>query len=842
MFYTYVEKFGKRIYHRYVDENGKRREQVVEEFPIELYVPGVRRDGTALDGRTLSRLDFPTVQGASEFLRSNQAEALDIYGNTDLASQFIAKCYPGEIEYDASKFVILNFDIEVEHDNGFPHAHIAANEVQSITMKVFGRDKFITLGLKDYTPKRPQDIYVKCNNEAHLLNAFIGFFKTIKPDIITGWNIVGFDIPYLVNRMRRILGTGEADKLSPFSAWTKRTITEAKIKNARGDDAQTYRILGVTALDYLEIYKKFSPDKLESYKLDFVGEHEEVGRKFDLTQWGGNLMRLYREDFDSFIEYNAQDVYLVELLDRKLQFMSLAASIAYMTHSRHRDILGTTKIWDNLIYNMLLEDGIQIPPLKERRERGEFVGGYVKEPKPGLYRWVVSLDFSSLYPTIIRMFNMSPETLVDRSVGKEFAERLLAKEAVTGDALERGLSIVGNGTTYRQGSPGVIPRAMTYVFNERKRIKNEMLKVEGMVQETSGKKGKEELRTQVVMLDAKQKAVKVVANGGYGATATESFRYYDLNIAEGITTTGQIFNKFAQEVINDILNKASGTDGVDYIFMGDTDSVYFSLETWVKKQGLEGESKEKTVDAIDRFVQNELETRLNRAFKEFGCDYLGAKENLMDMKREAIADVCVVRGKKNYIINVLDNEGVRYSQPKLKVIGLESVRSSTPGIVREELVESYKLVAQGGTEAQLQERVRNFAAAWKEQPLWKVAFPRGVSEIEKWRTHDGMVYKKGTPIHCKASIFYNDMVNKDPELSRTYPLIKEGGKIRFIYLKQPNHARASVIAFPEETLPPEFGLNDYIDFDTQYEKAYLNPLRSIVSLVGWSTEKKATLW
>lgn len=390
----------------------------------------------------------------------------------------------------ANRWVPYKGSIYAPRDVGFPKPEHAANEIQSITMKVFGQDKFITLGLKDYTPKRKQDVYVKCNNEGHLLNAFIGFVKVIKPDILTGWNIVGFDIPYLVNRIARVLGKGEADRLSPFSQWTKRTITEAKIKNVKGDDAQTFRILGITALDYLDLYKKFSPDKLESYKLDFVGEHEEVGRKFDLSEWGGNLMRLYREDFESFIDYNIQDVYLVELLDRKLQFMSLAASVAYMTKSRHRDVLGTTKIWDNLIYNMLLEDGIQIPPLQERRERGEFVGGYVKEPKPGLYRWVVSLDFSSLYPTIVRMFNMSPETLLNTSVGKQFADKLLSREANTKEVLGEGATIVGNGTIYRQDVVGVLPRAMTFVFNERKRIKNHMLEEDAKKQELIAKKAK----------------------------------------------------------------------------------------------------------------------------------------------------------------------------------------------------------------------------------------------------------------------------------------------------------------------------------------------------------------
>lgn len=844
MFYTFVDRMGPRVFHRFVDDSGKRHEEIINGYPIELFTPGKTHDSNSLNGTKLSRVSFPDIREAAEFVK-NYKDAMPIYGQTSFAHQFISYQYPDNIEFDVSKFVILNFDIEVKSDEGFPHPHIAKDPILSISMKVFGKDQFITLGLKPYEKRREQDIYVQCNNEAHLLNVFLGFWKRIRPDIITGWNIEGFDIPYLVNRMKRILGEDMVKQLSPFAASIRHGVTEMPIKDGRG--ATTYRILGVNMLDYIQLYKKFNPEKLESYRLDFVGEHEGVGRKLDYAEYGNSLTRLYNENFQKFIEYNEMDVELVEKLDKKKDFIRLAISVVMMTKSRYSEVFGTVKIWDNLIYNMLKKDNIQIPPENFTAEAKDFIGGFVKEPIPGRYKWVVSLDLTSLYPSIIRMYNMSPETIVANARGTDtWLAKMLRMDPVTDEAKEEGCVMAANGTIYRQDIQGVLPRAMAFVFDERKRVKNQMIAEEKKKQkaEKEYKKTKDSgvyaniqsLDALISALDAAQKGLKVVANGGYGATANTAFRYFNPEISEAITLTGQMTIQYIEKKINAFVNNLLGTDGVDYVVTMDTDSVYVTLDAWVQTLGLSENND--IVDKIDALVKEKIEPMLAREYQAL-ADYVGAKKNFMDMKREAIGDVGIFRGKKNYILQVYDNEGVRYTEPKLKMVGIETARSSTPRIVRDELAECLKVIV-NGSNADLFKRISAFKHTFDTAPLVAIAFPRGVSEIKKWTTNGPIPYKKGTPIHVKATIFHNKLIQDSPELHTKYEQIKEGNKIKFIYLREPNKLRSNAIAFVEE-LPAEFGLDADVDRSLQFEKCFLSPLKSFTDLVGWKVEKKATL-
>lgn len=836
---------GPRVFHRFVDDQGKRHEEIISGFPIELYTPGKTSDAKSLTGGNLSRIPFTDIKDAAEFVK-NYKDAMPIYGQTSFAHQFISYQYPENIQFDISKFVILNFDIEVKSDEGFPHPHTAKDPILSISMKVFGRDQFITMGLNPYQKRREQDIYVHCNSEAHLLNVFLGFWKRIRPDIITGWNIEGFDIPYLVNRIKRVLGAKMTKELSPFAAHVHYGVTEMPIKDGRG--ATTYRILGINVLDYMALFKKFNPEKLESYRLDFVGEHEGVGKKVDYSEYGNSLTRLYNENFQKFIEYNEQDVGLVEALDQKKDFIRLAIAVTMMTKSRFSEVFGTVKIWDNLIYNMLRRDGVQIPPENFTSEARDFIGGFVKEPVPGRYKWVVSLDLTSLYPSIIRMYNMSPETIVGNARGTDtWLAKMLRMEPVTDEAKAEQCVMAANGTIYRQDIPGVLPRAMAFVFDERKRVKNLMLAEEKKKQklERAYKKSKDEavlleieaLNSSISALDAAQKGLKVVANGGYGATANTAFRYFNPEISEAITLTGQMTIQYIEKKINALVNELTGTEGVDYVITMDTDSVYVTLDAWVQKQDA-GVDKNEIVDRIDALVKAEIEPMLAREYQAL-ADYVGAKKNYMDMKREAIGDIGIFRGKKNYILQVYDNEDVRYSEPKLKMVGIETARSSTPRIVREELGECLKVIV-NGTNADLFKRIANFKNVFENEELVNIAFPRGVSEIKKWQTGGPIPYKKGAPIHVKAAIFHNKLIQDDPSLHTKYEQIKEGNKIKFIYLKEPNKLRSNAIAFVEE-LPKEFGLEEFVDKGLQFEKCFVSPLKSFTDLVGWKVEKKPTL-
>jgi len=840
-YYTFCDRLRHRIFLRYVDENGRRKQRVFSEYPFELFIKGQKEDATSLFGDKLSRIEFKECEEMVDFVKEYKG-VTEIFGQTSPAHQFIAKQFPGSIDFDINKFVILNFDIEVRHDNGFPKPEFANDDILTISMKVFGRDQKITLGLKPFKPEREQDIYEHCSDEKDLLTKFVRLWRRIDPDIITGYNIDGFDIPYVVNRMRKVVGEDLAAQLSPFHKETKRVFQETEV--GRGD--KSYRILGITSFDYFNLYQKFATKRLESYKLDFVAETELKENKTDLSPWGGSLMRLYNEDFNTFVVYNENDVYLVERLDEKLKFIQLAVSITLMTHSRYNEALATVKPWDNMLYNMLLERNIQIPPENFSKDSDGIAGAYVKDPAPGKYRWVVSMDLTSLYPSIVRMYNMSPETLVFEASEKplDFLERMLSGKVNLEERQLQGLVTAANGAAFRQDEEGVIAHAMSFLFEERKRVKKQMLaekqKKEALKANGAPETDIEKLENKISQLDALQQALKVVANGGYGSLANQAFRYFNKSIAEGITLTGQMTIRFIGSRINEFLNSKFKTTEKDYVTTSDTDSCYICLDTFVDKIlkiPLE-QQKEKTskiIDCLDAFVKKELEPLLVVEYQKL-ADFVGSKNNRMDMKREAIADVAIFRGKKNYIMQVWDNEGVRFTEPDLKTVGIETARSSTPKMVRDELKRCLNTLLNESNEVLLKE-IDTFREVFYNSPLSKIASPRGVSEMDKFRGDS--LYVKGTPIHVKGALHYNDMVVR-LGLEAKYPLIKEGEKIKFIYLKEPNPIRCTAIGFFDD-IPAEFEMERYIDKDTQFEKVFISPLKSFTDLIGWQVKKNSSL-
>lgn len=845
-FYTFCDRVGHRIFYRYVDENGKRRQTILSDYPFELFMKGSKSDSVSLYGDQISRVNFENVSEMSEFCK-NYRGVSEIFGQTSPAHQFIAKEYTNKISFDLSKVVVLNFDIEVRHDDGFPEPEDANDEILSISMKVFGKDQRITLGLKPFkNNERPQDIYEHCSNERELLFRFLEYWKRINPDIITGWNIEGFDIPYLINRMRKIIGVEATNELSPFHKSTKNVFTEILTGPKKLDPG--YRILGVNTFDYLKLYIKFAPKKLESYKLDFVAETELKENKTDLSRFNNDLMRLYNEDFAYFVTYNEQDVGLVERLDDKLQFIRLAISVVLMTKSRYSEALGTVKIWDNLIYNMLLPQNIQIPPSEYDGEDDEFVGAYVKEPIPGRYRWVVSMDLTSLYPSIIRMYNMSPETLFSGGVENpiQFLEKLLAGEwNLLAEARNNGRVTAANGSQYRQDKEGILAKAMTFLFEERKVVKKQMIGVKKEVEKLKADHESQEkidsLMDKIAQLDALQQALKVVANGGYGAIANKAYRYFLTAIAEGITLTGQLTIRFISARINAFLNEKFGTNGIDYVITCDTDSAYICLDHFVlnvlkMNPDIQKQKIQKIVDCLDLFVKKEIEPMLEREYA-FLAEMVGSKNNKMDMKREAIADVGIFRGKKNYIMQVYDNEGVRYTTPELKMVGIETAKSSTPKVVREKLKECLNIIV-NGTNDELLVEISKFKAEFEKMPLSKIAFPRGVSDLEKWYCPQN-IHKKSVPIHTRGALHFNNLINV-LGLQNKYPPIRSGSKIKFIGLQIPNPLRSTSIAFVDE-LPPEFELENYIDIEGQFKVSFLNPVESFTKLNGWNIKKVNSL-
>lgn len=865
-FYTNVSQIGNYIYHRYIDHDGRKKEEYSNFVDIDLYIPSHEETPykAFFNGQSLKRVSFAKIADAKDFINEfDDVENMPIHGNRNWWAQFIAKEYPEEhIKYDPEKLIIANIDIEVSMtfdngDKGFPEPEQAPAKVTAITVEV--NNEYFVFGSKEYTKELDDNVkHTPAKDEADLLLNFLRFWEELKPDVVTGWNIDGFDIPYLVNRISKILGDEQVTRLSPAKRFLKGKAVNVWEKNRDGRTYKEYIIHGLAVNDLLKLYKSYTFKMRERYSLDYIA-YVELGRnKLDYSEYG-NLDDVYREDYNTYIDYNIRDVKLVRELNDKLKLIELAMSLTYQAKIRHEDHFYQVRMWDTLIYNKLLEKNVVVPPMKASEKNEKYAGAVVFDPQVGMHDWVVSADLNSLYPSLMRQYNISPEKLVTRmdlsvqssGAAKDLVEyfhpdrdKLLVKveDFLDGEqkeihrlVKELNLSMTANGVLYRKDSQGFLPQLMEEIYEKRKEMKNHMIDAQKKFEETQDPKYKND----IAMYKTMQMSYKTLLNSCYGAIGNQYFRLYNVDMAESITISGQLSIQWIQRRINTYLNKLFKTGDYDYIVAGDTDSFYMSLAKFVELVvGDKKVSKQKIVDLIDDFFEEKIQPKIDQAYSEL-AEYMNAYEQQMIMKREVIADRGIWRAKKNYALNVYDSEGVRFNEPQLKIMGIEAIKSSTPELCRNALKESIRIILQE-TELDLQKYVRDFKKKFYEADVDVISFPSGISDLDKWRYDDIVGFKKGTPFHVKGAISYNRLLNKK-KLSGKYREIGSGDKIKYIYLSLPNPIHANVIAWAD-ILPPEFELDKYINHKLQYEKSYLHPLESITDKVGWTTEKRNTLF
>ena len=746
-------------------------------------------------------------------------EGLEVHGYDRFVYQFIADKFPDEIDFDMDLMKIYTIDIEVACDNGFPSVEECREEMLCITMKNLITKKITTWGTREFQGEHEYRLF---NTESELLEDFLQWWVSETPDVITGWNCNLYDIPYICRRVERVLGEKWKKSLSPWNRVLDREIV------IRGRKQLAYDIAGVTVLDYLDLYQKFTYSAQASYRLDHIAEVELGENKLDHSEYE-NFKAFYTNDWQKFVEYNIHDVELVDQLEGKMKLIELALSLAYDAKVNLSDVYSQVRMWDTLIYNDLKKRNVVVPPKRGERKNEQYAGAYVKEPKPGMYDWVVSFDLNSLYPHLIMQYNISPETLVDRRHPSASVEGLLSREVqVSGD-----FAVCANGAQYRRDIHGFLPEIMQRIYDERTIYKKKMIQAKKDYESSPSDK----LRKDISKFNNIQMARKIQLNSAYGAIGNQYFRYYNLANAEAITLSGQVSIRWIENKMNAYLNKLLKTDDYDYVIASDTDSIYLHLGPLVEKVF---ESREKSDQGILRFLEKvcdvEFEKYIQNSYEELAT-YVNAYSQKMVMKRENIANKGIWTAKKRYILNVWNSEGVQYAEPKLKMMGIEAVKSSTPMPCRGAIKEALELVMTK-QESDVQKFIAQFRKKFESMPLEDISFPRSCNNIEKF-TSTKDIYGKGCPIHVRGSLLYNHYVKKH-KIQNKFPFIQEGEKIKYLYLRKPNRIGENVISF-FQTLPTEFELDGSVDYEVQFDKSFLSPIKGILDAIGWTPEKKVTL-
>jgi DNA polymerase elongation subunit (family B) len=808
-FYTNVSPYGDELLVRYFD-NGKRCEDRVPYVP-RLFVPTKGKGRfKSLTGIGLDSVSYKSIKEARQTIKRYEEHPNFLHGTDRFQYQYMADYWPGNTEYDKDKLRIYTIDIEVESEHGFPNVADCAEKMICITVKDQVKKQILVWGMADYTVKQDNVHYVKCENERDLLKQFLKFWSAYSPDVLTGWNSKYFDIPYLVKRIGKILGDSSMKRMSPWN------IIQEDQTYELGKTQTYYRLLGIAQLDYLQLYRKFTIKNQESYRLDHIGK-VELGEQKDDNPFD-TFKEWYQQDIQSFIDYNIQDVELVDKLEDRLQLIELALTMAYNAKANYEDVFSQVRMWDTIIFNELLKDNIIVPMRDMNPTSPELVGAYVKDPKVGFHDWVVSFDLNSLYPHLIMQYNISPETILPDKKNVDITD-LLDKQVDTSD----GNCMAANGTMYKTGKQGFLPRIIQKEYNDRTIYKKKMLEAEQQYANTKDPKYEKLARRYYLVQHSK----KISLNSAYGAIGNKYFRYYDHRMAEAITTSGQLNIRWIDNKLNEYFNKLYKTKD-DYIIASDTDSVYINMAPLVKMTG--ATDKNKIVKALDKFCSERLEPYITKCYDELGS-YMNVYENKMVMKREAIADKGIWTAKKRYILNVHNSEGVQYPEPKLKIMGIEAVKTSTPLPCRDKLKEAFKVIM-GGDQKEMKDFIVNFRRDFELLPPEDIAFPRSVNGVNKYGDTTS-IYKKGTPMHVKGALLYNHLL-KTKKVSHKFQQFYEGDKGKFVHLRK-NMWNANVITFMAK-LPKEFEMHGLIDYEQQFTKSFMEPLRFILDAINWKID------
>ena len=714
---------------------------------------------------------------------------------------------------------VMFFDIEVLVENGLPDTTACDNKIISISYYDKLTDEYIALVLDEKKMHLSTKSVYYYTDEISLLRSFLDKYEEISPTILTGWNTNLFDIPYLYGRIMKLLGMFEASRLSPVG----------KIKWSKY--RRRYQIAGVSCLDYLDLYKKFTYTQQPNYRLTTIAQAELGEGKLE---YEGTLNELYVNDLDEFIKYNKRDVEIVVGLDNKLKFIELVRGICHVGHVPYEEFQYSSRFLEGTIVTFLHRKNLIVSnksgdnrDLMENDDEERFAGAFVKDPQVGKHNWIYSLDLQSLYPSIIMSLNISPETkvgYVDGNVIKDLEgnEKKITKEQLDKFIKENNLCISTNGILYRTDIRGIIPEILETWFNERITYKSLMKEYA-----EKGNKEKEEF------YDRRQHIQKIFLNSLYGVLGLPIFRFFDLDNALAVTSCGQEVIKTSAKYVNNVYNKANDTVDKDYCIYIDTDSLYFSAEpmfhTWI--------SSEFKVDELKLTIQTAegMELKLNMMYdvlakKLFNCD-----SHKLHIKGESIADTGVWIAKKRYALNKIYDLEKKQTVSKIVVKGLDIIRSTFPEAFKMFMNDFIKMILNHGDKIDLDKLVTSFYKSIPEHGYSVIARNTSVFGISKYSISENSIqeFKKATPIHVKAALAYNRLIDYY-KLDTVYEKICEGEKVKYIYLKD-NNLNLSVIAFKDYNDPPEIikFIEENYDPTKLFDKELKGKLQDFYNVLHW---------
>ena len=728
---------------------------------------------------------------------------------------------------------VMIFDIEVEVNDGFPDPKKAENKITSIAFNDPLLDKYFCYVLdpdNKLKPNNSDDTIESFKDEYDLLNAFFRKYMEIQPTILTGWNVEFFDVCYLYNRAIQVVGQQVANVLSP-------------INQVQWSDFQNrYKIAGVSTLDYLALYKRFTFSQRSSYRLDAIGEYE-VGEK--KVEYEGTLNELYENDIDKFVEYNLQDVKLVKKIDDKLDFIEIARGLAHLGHCPYEDVFMSSRYLEGAILVYLKKQNIiapNKPPRPKKFSNDKFVGAYVQDPIKGKHNWVYDLDITSMYPSCIMSLNISPETKLGKIEGwnpEEFlkennkktysitqGEKLLGRFTETELKKfldEKDVGVATNGVMYRSDKDGLLPALLRKWFDERVEYRKLSKKFheDGDIEKSE-------------YFDRRQYLQKVVLNSLYGVLGLSVFRFYDVDNAEAVTYTGQSLIKFTKKIANSFYNKELGDDK-NYCIYIDTDSVFYSALPLVKKRfpDLDIRNEDKMSKSILE-IASEVQVYLNKGYDYFAKKFCNLDKHRFDIKQEVIAKSGLFVTKKRYGLKIINDNGKKVN--KLMVKGLDTVRSSFPTAMRDMLSKLLEDILMDVPKDKLDKFIINFKDSMKLMEFDKISIPTSVKGIKKYGSNNGNLFKShkiGTPVHVKSSLFYNDLL-KHFKVSKRYSNIFDGEKIKWVYLKN-NPMGLNTIAYKGHEDPPQIldFIRQYIHPDKLYKQALHKKIMMFYEALGW---------